>query len=65
MKIEEKTPQQEAKNWPRLMRGGVTGDIYIAYEKNGMAFSIKEGITIDNDLLEDLPAGFTVTLTNE
>lgn len=47
------------------MRGTASGDVYIAYMDLDMAICIEDGGTVDKGNLEDLPAGFTVTLTNE
>ena len=65
MKIEYKSTAETPTSWPRLMRGTASGDVYIAYEFSEEAFCILDGRVSDKSNLEDLPAGFTVTLTNE
>lgn len=67
MKIETKTPELKSPTkWPRLMRRKGGDEIF--FVRDGLTTvgtSLYGTGTIDLAYLEDLPAGFTVTLTNE
>lgn len=69
MKIEEKAPEERPKKWPRIMRGVISKGLCVVTYQNGRNrfICLSNGIEGECDIryFEDLPAGFTVTLTNE
>ena len=71
MKLTTHPIADKPTTWPRLMRHQVTGTIYLvpAISANAQAIDIETAQMVSvptiANVLEDLPAGYSVTLTNE